>query len=244
MNILAIIPARGGSKGIPGKNIQPLAGKPLIAWTIEEAQKSKYISRLIVSTDDESIAVVAREYGAEVPFLRPPELAQDLSIDVEFLEHALSFLHENEQYTPDVILRLPPTSPLRSADDIDRGIETLLQHPEADAVRPIMEAPKHPYKVWKIGAHGTYLEPLFSKDCTGFDEPHNLPRQLFPKAYIHTGAMDVMRHETITKLHSTSGNKLAFFFMKPEASVNIDSPLDFEFAEFLMERRIKKENEH
>ena len=236
MKVLAVIPARGGSKGIPGKNIKSIAGKPLIAWTIEEAKKSAHIDRVVISTDDEAIAAVAREYGAEVPFMRPKEIAQDLSTDVEFLTHALQFL-EKEGYEPDVILRLPPTSPLRTAAHIDEGIEKLLSDDSLDAVRPIHEAPKHPYKLWKISEDRESLEPFLPKSFTGFDEPHNLPRQLFPKVYVHTGAMDVMRLETILKLKSTSGKKLGYFFMKPEDSINIDSPIDFEIAEILLKKK-------
>ncbi|TSC69211.1 MAG: N-acylneuraminate cytidylyltransferase, partial [Parcubacteria group bacterium Gr01-1014_66] len=212
MEILGIIPARGGSKGIPGKNIKPLCGKPLIAWTIEEAKKSSSLNRIIVSTDDSAIVDVAQRYGVKVPFLRPAEIAQDLSTDVEFLVHALDWLFTHEGYKPDIVLRLPPTSPLRTAAHIDQGIQTLLDDPEADAARPICEAPKHPYKLWRIGADGKYLESFLPKSFTGFDEPHNLPRQLFPKAHIHTGAMDIMRTRTIRELSSTSGNKLCYFF--------------------------------
>lgn len=239
MEILAIIPARGGSKGVPKKNIKVLAGKPLIAWTIEECKKSGKLTRIIVSTDDPEIADVARTHGAEVPFMRPAEISGDLSTDVEFIEHALDHLKESEGYEPDVVLRLPPTSPLRTAEDIDRGIETLLQSPDADAVRPICEAPKHPYKMWLVGEHDQYLKPFLSKEVTGFDEPHNLPRQMFPKVYIHTGAMDVIRTPTIRNLKSTSGKRLGFFFMPPERSVNIDHPLDFEIAEILMQKRLR-----
>src|SRR3989344_6105761 len=238
MEILGIIPARGGSKGVPGKNMRPLAGKPLIAWTIKEAKKSKHLTRTIVSTDDDQIAATARAFGGEVPFLRPKEISRDLSTDVEFLQHALSFLKEKEQYMPDIVLRLPPTSPLRTAEDIDAGIEKLLEDAEADAARPVVEAPKPPFRAWKITT--MYPKPFFSKDCSGFAEPHNLPRQLFPKAYIHTGAMDVMWTKTVREQKSTSGKHLAYFFMDPADSVNIDSPADFEYAEFLMNKRLQK----
>lgn len=237
MEVLGIIPARGGSKGIPGKNIKPLAGKPLIAWTIEAAKHSKLLTRVIVSTDDEEIAATAKKYGAEVPFLRPKELAGDTSHDIEFLTHALDFLKEKESYVPDIVLRLPPTSPLRLAEDIDKGVQTLLDDPKADAVRPIIEAPKHPFKTWKISSDGKYLEAFFPASVTGFAEPHNMSRQLLPEAYIHTGAMDVMRIDTILKQRSTAGKRTAFFFMPEERSINIDHPLDFEVAEFLLKKR-------
>lgn len=240
MEILAIIPARGGSKSIPRKNIKLLCGKPLIVWTIEEAKKSKLLTRTIVSTDDEEIARVARAYGAEVPFMRPAEISGDLATDVEFLEHALEYLEQNEGYRPDIVVRLPPTSPLCTATHIDEGVSTLLNNPEADAVRPICEASKHPYKLWKLSEDSPWLEPFLSKSFTGFDEAQNLPRQLFPKVYMHTGAMDVMRTRTIREQHSTSGKKTAYFFMKPEDSVNIDYPIDFEIAEILLKKRIEQ----
>lgn len=243
MEILGIIPARGGSKSIPRKNIKLLCGKPLIAWSIEEAKKSRHLTRIIVSTDDQEIADVARAYGAEVPFLRPKEIAEDLSTDVEFLLHGLDSLKEKEGYNPEMVLRLPPTSPLRTAAHIDEGIETLLKTPDADAARPICEAPKHPYKLWRIAESGVFLEPFLPKWFTGFDEPHNLPRQLFPKAYIHTGAMDILWVKTLREQQSTSGKKLAHFFMKPEDSINIDYPIDFEIAEFLMQKRRMRQAE-
>jgi len=240
MEVLGIIPARGGSKGIPRKNIKLLLGRPLIAWTIEEAQKSRYTTRLIVSTDDEEIAEVASRFGAEVPFLRPKEIAGDLATDVEFLTHALDALKEKENYKPDIILRLPPTSPLRRSEHIDKGIEILLANDEADASRPITEAPKHPYKMWTISIDDKFIDPFLPQSFTGMDEPYNLPRQLLPKVYIHTGAMDVMRLRTIREMKSTSGKKTAYFFMDPEDSINIDHPLDFELAELLLKKRINK----
>lgn len=236
--MLAIIPARGGSRGIPKKNVKLLAGRPLIAWTIDAAKNSKLITRIIVSTDDEEIAKLARDLGVEVPFLRPAEISHDLATDVEFLTHALNWLKEKEGYDPEIVLRLPPTSPLRTTTHIDEGIQKLLNTPEADAARPIMEAPKHPYKMWKIDKDGKFLEPFLPKEFTGFDEPYNLPRQLFPKVYLHTGAMDIMRKNTILKQKSTSGKKLTYFFMDPESSVNIDHPMDFEIADFIMRKRL------
>lgn len=234
--VLAVIPARGGSKGIPRKNVRLIAGKPLIAWMIEASRAARLVTRVIVSTDDSEIAKIAQAYGAEIPFMRPAEIAADLSADVEFLSHALEILAA-DGYHPDVVLRLPPTSPLTTAAHINEGIETLLADDTLDAVRPIVEAPKHPYKFWKIAEDGKHLEPFLPTSFTGFDEPHNLPRQLFPKVYMHTGAMDVMRTRTILDLKSTSGKRLGFFHMSLEDSVNIDHPLDFEIAELLLKKR-------
>ena len=240
MEILAVIPARGGSKSIPRKNIKPLLGKPLIAWMIGVAKRSKYITRLILSTDNAEIAAVARSYGAEVPFMRPPEIAQDLSTDVDFLLHALDWLKENEAYEPQMVLRLPPTAPLCTTAHIDQGIEKLLNTPEADAVRPITEASKHPYKMWKISSDGCWLEPLLPEEIAGHPAAHDLPRQLFPKVYIQTGAMDVMWLRTLRELKSTSGKRLAYFFMEAKESINIDDEVDFVLAESLMKERLSK----
>ncbi|OGM93713.1 MAG: hypothetical protein A3J67_00445 [Parcubacteria group bacterium RIFCSPHIGHO2_02_FULL_48_10b] len=239
MKVLGIIPARGGSKGVPRKNIRNLCGNPLIAWTIEEAKKSKLLTRIIVTTEDSEIAKVARAYGAEIPFMRPKELAADLSTDMDFLTHALDWLRDKEGYEPDIVVTLRVTAPLKTAAHIDEGIQKLIDNPDADAARPIHESPKHPYKMWKISEDETHLEEFLSKSFTGFDEPHNLPRQLFPKVYVHTGAMDIMRRRTIQELKSTSGNKLAYFFMDPKDSVNIDSEMDFQMAEFLMSKRLE-----
>src|SRR5512139_3426113 len=134
-NILALIPARGGSKGIPRKNIRSFAGYPLIAWSIAAAKQSSCVTRIIVSTDDEEIASVAREYGAEAPFLRPAELAQDNTTDLPVFEHALQWLADNEGYKPDVLVQLRPTSPIRPKDCVDNAVRILMEHADADCVR-------------------------------------------------------------------------------------------------------------
>src|SRR5512144_3095944 len=134
-NILAIIPARGGSKGIPRKNIRSFAGYPLIAWSIAAAKQSDLVTRLIVSTDDEEIAAVAREWGAETPFLRPAELAQDKTTDLPVFEHAIQWLEENKGYKPEIVIQLRPTSPIRPKGMLDHAIRILLEHKNADCVR-------------------------------------------------------------------------------------------------------------
>ncbi len=236
--VLAVIGAREGSKSIPQKNIKPLLGKPLIAWTIEEAKKSKLLTRTIVSTDSEEIAKVAKRYQAEVPFLRPADISGDLSLGEAFIRHALDWLKAHENYEPDIVLRLPPTSPLRTAAHIDEGIQKLIDTPGADSVRPIVESPKHPYKMWKISEDGRWLEPFLPRDFTKMNEPYNFSRQALPEVYIHTGAMDVMWLRTIRELNSTSGEKIAYFYMKPEDSVNIDLEIDVLLAEILLEHRL------
>ena len=201
-----------GLKGNPAQKYQADCGKPLIAWIIQAAKGSKYITRIIVSTDDNEIASVSKEYGAEAPFIRPKEISGDLSTDVEFLTHALKALKEKEGYEPDIILRLPPTSPLCTRAHIDEGIKTLLDDNSLDAVRPICEAPKHPYKLWKIGEDGKHLEPFLPKSFTATTSRTISRGSCSQKVYIHTGAMDVMRLDTILKHKSTSGEAARLLF--------------------------------
>src|SRR6266545_922025 len=135
--ILALIPARGGSKGIPRKNIRSFAGYPLIAWSIAAAKQSELVKRLIVSTDDEEIASVARQWGAETPFLRPTELAQDKTTDLPVFEHAIQWLEKNEDYYPEIMVQLRPTSPIRPKGILDHAVHILLEHSDADCVRGV-----------------------------------------------------------------------------------------------------------
>lgn len=236
--VLAIITGRGGSKGVPRKNVKELLGKPLIFYTIEEAKKSELLTRSIVSTDDEEIANIARHYGAEVPFMRPKELASDLATDVEYLQHAVDWLRDNEGYSPDIILRLPPTSPLRRAEHIDKGVQILIDGGDSlDSVRPITESPKHPYKMWTINENK--IEPFAKTIPHGLGEPWNLPRQKLPKVYVHTGAMDIMWRKTLEEKKSTSGDRVGYFLMSAEDSVNIDGLIDFKLAEILMAERAR-----
>src|SRR5512147_1332629 len=146
--ILALIPARGGSKGIPRKNIRNFAGYPLIAWSIAAAKKAACVTRVIVSTDDPEIAAVARECGAETPFLRPAEFAQDNTTDLPVFEHALQWLAEHENYKPDIVIHLRPTSPIRPRGLIDEAVKILLAHPDADSVRGVVPAGQNPHKMW------------------------------------------------------------------------------------------------
>jgi len=236
VKILTIIPARGGSKGVPKKNIKELAGKPLIAWTIEEAKKSRLAGRVIVSTDSEEIAEIARAYGAEVPFLRPAEISKDLSTDLEFVLHALDTLEKEEGYVPDIVARFSPTTPLRSADVIDAAIQKLIDNPDADSVRPISRLSHHPYKAWRL--EGDELVPAFSPDVTGHEQPHNMPRQLFPEMYAHLGASGVAWSRVFRDQGSTSGKKVKYIVMDDQDALDINNELDFEIASILMKKRL------
>lgn len=236
-NILAIVPARGGSKGVPRKNIKQFCGKPLIAWTIEEAKKSKYISRIVVSTDDTEIADVAKQYGANVPFMRPSDIAGDLTPDFPVFEHALLWLKEHEDYMPDIVIHLRTTGPLRIAFDIDKGIELILKNPQADSVRAVTTAPLHPLKTYSLRANNL-LTSFIPEDIFGIKQPFNLPWQVLPKAYTTGGYLSVIRPSCITIKKSMCGDVMLGFEVDPENVVDIDTPIQFALAEERMKKRL------
>jgi len=238
MKIYAIIPARGGSKGVPGKNVKDLQGKPLIAWTIEAAKKVPEISRVIVNTDDEEIARAARAHGAEV-FKRPKTLAQDLTLDLPVFEHHLRALSAKKEL-PDIVVDLRATAPLRRTERIAEGIALLkeLGRNKTDSVRAVSKASKHPYKMWRLS--GKYIEPFLSKKQTGMNEPYNVARQLLPEVYQNNGCVNVFWSDTILKKKSMTGDKIAGFVMEDWESINIDTHTDFIIAEELMKKHKKK----
>lgn len=239
--VLALALARGGSKGVPGKNIKDLAGKPLIAWVIEAAKNSKYVDRVILSTDYEDIAEVGRQYGAETPFLRPAEIAQDSTPDTPVFEHTLSWLKKNEKYEPDIIVHLRPTGPMVASGEIDEAIELLEKHSDADSVRSIEKPPKPPFKMWTIADE--YMTP-FIKEVKGVDgeiikDAHTAPRQKLPEVFQTTPDIGIMRRETVTEKHSVIGDIVLPYPLK-RPTVDIDTFLDFQIAEILMEEKYAK----
>jgi len=229
--VLALIPARGGSKGVPGKNIARLGGHPLIAYSIEAARQSKTVERIIVSTDSPEIAAVARAYGAETPFLRPAELAADASPDRDFLVHALDWLAANEGAEPELILHLRPTTPLRDPALIDAAIGALSARTQASSLRSAHPLSEPPQKM--LGIEDGFFTGLFPHE-TRPDYP-NLPRQAFPQAYQPNGYADVLRTSQIRGHASIHGPRI-LGFVTPFAA-EIDSPRDLEFLEFLIERK-------
>ena len=227
MHILALIPARGGSKNPPQKNILPFKGKPLVVHSIEHALQARSVTRIIVSTDSETIAEISRQAGAEVPFMRPLAYAGDLSPDLDVFRHALGWLDKHEDYRPEIIVHLRPTSPLRPPGLIDTGIERLLAHPEADSLRTVVPAPHTPYKMWRL--KGDYLEPLLTHP--EFREPYNLPRQLLPPVHWQNAYLDVTRWATIMGKNSMTGDHILALVMSPDEDVDIDSLPDLKRAE-------------
>lgn len=229
--IIAIIPARGGSKGLPGKNIRLLGGKPLIAHSIETAKKSSLVDRVIVTTDDAEIAEVAKRYGAEVPFLRPAELAEDDTPPDPVLKHTLEFLKEKENYKPDIIVWLEPPCPFRTPEEVDDAIRMLQEDPEADSLRAVCEPFQNPFKSWTL--EGKYLNPLIEKKGKVF---HTGPRQKTQKVYWQNGALFLLKYDTIMKKGNFFGDKILPYFMESDRFVDIDKKEDLELAEWYIEK--------
>lgn len=227
MNILAIIPARSGSKSVPHKNIRQVNGKPMLAYSIEHGKESKYINRIILSTDSKEYAEIGQQYGAEVPFLRPAQYATDTALDIEVFYHCLDFLQENEGYHADIVVQLRPTYPIRSVKDIDAMIEVLIKNKEMDSVRSIAPAKEIPYKMWHRGMDGI-ITPVM-KDIK---EGYNMPRQALPKIYYQNACIDVVRGDVILDNYSMSGNKIYGYEM--DKNYDIDTEEEFALVELYM----------
>jgi len=226
-NILGLIPARGGSKGLPGKNIKSLLGKPLIAWTIKQALASKYLDRLVVSTDNKEIAEISRKYGADVPYMRPKELAEDNAKGIDVVLHLIDWLKENDnrkQY--ELIMLLQPTSPLRRFEDIDKAIELLFLK-EAKAIVSVCEVDHHP--LWA----NTLPEDGCMKDFIR-KEIMNKNRQELPVFYRLNGAIYLAYCNYIKQCKSFLGKETFAYVMPRERSIDIDNEMDLKLAEILM----------
>jgi len=232
MNVLAIIPARGGSKRIPYKNIQNLAGKPLIAHTIIAAKKSKVIDKIVVSTDDKKIAKISEAHGIEVPFLRPKNISKDNSSTIEAVKHTLEFLRTNQDYIPDMIIILQPTSPLRTTGSIDNAIK-ILSKSKSSCVITVSKIKKHPSSAFWLKSG---LLKQFKQNLAKYDR-----RQKSPDLYFPTGSIYVFWEKTIKKYNSIYGPKIKPILVKTE-DVDIDYPLDLFFTEMLIKNwnRYKK----
>lgn len=227
--VLAIVPARGGSKGIPRKNIRPFAGYPLVAYSIAAGLQAQAVTRVIVSTDDEEIAATGRQYGAEIPFMRPAELAGDRSLDLPAFQHALKWLADHEGYRPQVVVHLRPTTPLRPPDLVDRAVKVLLEHPEADSVRGLTHAHQNPFKMWLMEDEELPIRPLI--DLPEVPEAYNAPRQSLPQAYFHNGLIDIVRAATLLEQNSMSGRTILPVFFDPAYDIDLDTPDDWRRAE-------------
>ena len=230
--ILAIIPARGGSKSIPNKNMKLLRGKPLIEYTIRSSKNSIFIRRIILSSDDNHIISYCRSRGIEVPFIRPERLARDDTPMLEVIVHALNFLKEKENYIPEYIILLQPTSPLRTSRHIDESLKTLLDSC-TDSIVSVVEVPHNfnPYSAMEFD--GKYLKPFLD-----FKESNNL-RQKKPKFYARNGpAILAFTYDCLMNKKSMYGDKILPYFMKREESIDIDEEFDFKMAEYIMKQQV------
>lgn len=228
--VLGLVPARGGSKSLPRKNVRLLAGRPLIAHSIEAALASRTLDRVVVSTDDEEIAEIARRHGAEVPFLRPPHLAEDDTPDLPVFRHALDWFDEHDGWRPEIVVQLRPTSPLRRPQDIDLAVAMLGDRPEADSVRSVASPLENPYKMWSL-APGRWLAPILASDL---EEPFNLPRQRLPDVYWQTGAIDATRRRTIVDLGSMTGARILPLIVDTLGPVDVDTQASLDLVDWMI----------
>lgn len=231
-DILTIIPARGGSKGVPRKNIRELGGKPLIAYTIEAAIGSSYIDRLIVSTDNEEIADISREWGSDVPFIRPSELATDTAKAIEVVKHALMAMEKLDGCEYKVIVYLEPPAPFKTSKDIDACIELFYEQNPASVVSVNKANQFHPILMKKI--EDNHLKPIWQ------NEPEGVPRQMYsPTAYMRNGAVYVLKKENILN-DMFYGNSIVPYIMPDERSICIDTLLDWYAAEAMILSKTNK----
>ena len=228
--VLAVIPARGGSKGVPGKNLKAVRGYPLIAYSIAAAELCPGIDRAIVSTDSPQIAGIARGFGAEVPFLRPEEYAKDKSPDIDFVLHLIRWLREQEGIVPDYLVNLRPTTPLRDPALINAAIGSIRSGKDATSLRSVHPLAEPPQKM--MGITDGFLTGLFPDDPR--PEYFNLPRQAFPPAYHPNGYVDLYLPSLVMETRALYGPRI-LGFVTP-ATVEIDTPEDIGYLEYLLER--------
>ena len=233
MKAVALIPARGGSKKVPGKNVRMLGGKPLIVHTIEAALKAELPARVLVSTDDPEIAELARRHGAEAPFLRPPEISLDSSTDLEVMRHLVGWLRDHEGYHFDLIAYLRPTTPFKTPAIIDGALRNMLERPELSGLKSVtpVSGISHPY--WMFRKDGGRMLPFIE----GVDIAKYHQRQLLPPCFRLNGVVDVLRVELVMGGGNQFGDRLGFHDVPEELAVDIDHELDFRLCEFLLKER-------
>ena len=229
-NIVALIPARSGSKGVVDKNIMLLGGIPLISYSIVAAKKSKLIDRIIVSTDSEEYAEIARSYGAETPFIRPKDISGDLATDVEFFRHAIDWLQENENFVPEYFVHLRPTTPFRDPKVLDKAIKEFICS-DYSALRSCHKMSESSYKTFEVENN------MFKRICNGGSniEGSNAARQAFPETYDANGYIDIVRSEMISKHNLIHGSKVKAFITN--TAHEIDEIGDIDFLEYLIQKK-------
>lgn len=237
--IVAVIPARSGSKSVIDKNIRIMNGKPLIAYSIEIALLSKYIECVIVSTDNEKYAGISRGYGAEIPFIRPSDISQDTSLDIDVFKHYLDYMHKEGLEIPEILVHLRPTHPIRDVEDIDKMIEIILSNPDIDSIRSMSPVKQIPFKMWTFNENGL-VSPVAICDIK---EAYNAPRQILPQVYIQNACIDVIRKDTIIRKNSMTGDRI--YGYKMNYDFDIDTEEDFNRVEqYQMLRNIIDEGRH
>jgi len=234
MNVLGIVGARSGSKGLPGKNLRPLLGKPLLGWAIDIARRSRHVGRVVLSTDSEEYREVGRRCGADVPFLRPPELASDGAIEFGYVRHALEWLAEHEAYRPEMVVRVCPTAPLIRPADIDQAIELLEGDSNADSAILMTLAREHPRKQVKVAPDGIHAISYITERGSHV-APTN--RQSYEAAYNRQSLPIVSRRRTILELDSQTGELVRFHVVPQETTFDIDTDFDFRIVEHLLRER-------
>ena len=225
-NIVAIIPARSGSKSLVDKNIKDLSGHPLIAYSIAVAKMSKIINRVIVSTNSQEYADIAKQYGAEVPFIRPDEYSTDAATDRDFLVHAMNWLDENENSVPEYWVHLRPTTPLRSVEIIDNAINKIVQDNNATSLRSGHKAPESPLK-WFVKSN-RYFRGLVG------GEDYNLPKEAFEQVYIPDGFVDVVKSSFVMNNQEIHGNKMIGF--ESPVCTEVDSAEEFDYIQYQLDK--------
>ena len=226
MKIISVIPARSGSKGVPDKNIKELSGKPLIAYSIMASQKASLIDRTIVSTYSDRYAFLAKEYGAEIPFLRPSKYAGDKSTDYDFVKHLLDWLADNENTLPDYIVHLRPTTPLRDPGVLDDAIRKFANNKEATSLRSAHEMPESAYKQFEMD--DKYFKTIFTG---AFDlDDANKGRQSFPLTYAPNGYIDILKTSHILSKNLLHGNRVMGYIT--DNTIEVDTEEDFVFLEW------------
>lgn len=227
--ILVIIPARGGSKRLPGKNIKKIGGKPMIAYAIEAAKKSKYVDRVVVSTDDPAIAKVARKYSAEVPFIRPAELASDTATTLPVLQHAVAYIERQDDFKPDLVVLIQPTNPLVKSEDIDGTIEKMILT-KTNSCFTVSEISQRPEWMYRMDTNHAKL--FLNEDKGPTKRSQDLPRLA-----IINGTVYVTKYDTLMKKGLIRDDiNTSIYLMPKERSIDIDNMFDFELAKFLIKQ--------
>lgn len=230
MNVLGLVLARGGSIGIPKKNLQLVGSRSLVAHSVHHALESRLINRVIVSTDSEEIRDEALAYGAEVPFMRPEEIARSETLDYPVVAHVLEKLKETEDYAPDYVVHLRPTAPYRKEGWIDEAVELLACSPDAHSVRSVSEPPMHPYRMFELDENG-FLDPIMKHR---HPEPYLLRRQDLPPVLFYNCVIDVTKPDTLWRYSSMTGHKILPYVLPAEEVFDVDSPSDLKYAQLIL----------